>query len=227
VNKAERRPAIKWTVAVLVFAPIVAFAQTIDTTPPTPILMTSDDVNFTCAYPNQMQPASNPLTTFIGYKATDGKIESINVSKSSGNNDFDSAAVLCVTERHTSSTPMSSDRTHSIAVLWTNISGNPMGRAYAVGFPPHPISPQACRSPNPVADQNVRMNGPTRVKLKILPNGSVASAEIVKSSGDPNLDNVRAACTSAWHFQPATIDGTAISSAWQVDVKWDSPPGQH
>jgi protein TonB len=69
----------------------------------------------------------------------------------------------------------------------------------------------------------VRLNheGNTVITVHIGADGSVTSADVSSSSGFSDLDQAAVQCvTSAWHFTPATSNGTPVESTKQYRIVW-------
>lgn len=97
----------------------------------------------------------------------------------------------------------------------------------------HPSSPIADRErpvPDPASPHRVsfyprialinRQQGTVVLRLLVLTSGEVGDANIVKSSGYPQLDAAALIATGYWRYLPAMRDGHAVSSEIDVAVRF-------
>ncbi len=75
--------------------------------------------------------------------------------------------------------------------------------------------------PTPIAALAPR-EGRVRVRLLVRSDGTVASAEVVVSSGDPELDRAALDALGRWRFEPARRDGVPIDSYYLVWVSFQA-----
>ena len=69
----------------------------------------------------------------------------------------------------------------------------------------------------------IRLNheGNTVISVHIGTDGSVTGADVSQSSGFSDLDQAAVQCvTAAWHFSPATQNGSPVASTKQYRIVW-------
>lgn len=73
------------------------------------------------------------------------------------------------------------------------------------------IRAKVLRGPKPAYPERARRRGEegtVRLKVQVLPSGSVGEIEVVSTSGYPDLDKAAVECVKGqWKFTPATLDG--------------------
>ncbi len=79
--------------------------------------------------------------------------------------------------------------------------------------PLHPVL-RAVVVPGPggAAAGQAAVRGRVRVRLLVLADGTVAAAEILVSSGDPELDQAARRGLMRWRFLPARRDGVPVDA---------------
>ncbi|HEX3673777.1 MAG TPA: energy transducer TonB [Rhizomicrobium sp.] len=91
---------------------------------------------------------------------------------------------------------------------------------------PAPGNVHACRVVHTTHRRNGdERAGPDAVKFTVTEAGTVTDAEIVTSSGDPELDRTALSCVRAWLYVPAKKDGVAVAAGWQATIDWSASPG--
>jgi protein TonB len=84
------------------------------------------------------------------------------------------------------------------------------------------IGPTHSRPPYPPTARRLNHEGTVRLRLTIGPDGRVRRADIVRSSGWPELDETAAAWVVAhWRYQPALQGGVPVTATAQAAVKFD------
>ncbi len=93
------------------------------------------------------------------------------------------------------------------------------------GFTDHgPITLAATHTipPYPPIEERLGHEGTVVLRLTIAPDGRVADAVVVRSSGFERLDQAaRAWVTAHWRYQPAVRGGTAVPGAVTVGVQFN------
>jgi periplasmic protein TonB len=76
--------------------------------------------------------------------------------------------------------------------------------------------------PYPALAQRMGEEGTVRLSLSISAQGMVTAADVVKSSGSPELDAAAAAWVKAnWRYRPAVQGGVAVASSTQALVTFN------
>jgi protein TonB len=99
----------------------------------------------------------------------------------------------------------------------------PPPAAATVRVPPK----QNPRRPYPITDddyppQSKRLGeeGVTRVRLLVLPDGSIGDVQVVQSSGFPRLDETAVRKLKRWKVMPGTENGKPVQMWMDLNVKW-------
>lgn len=146
----------------------------------------------------------------------DGTVQSAVLAQSTGDADLDAAALSCVAAWHYK--PALRD-------------GQPVQAAWAAqvewtmrdDLPPSaPCARYAEVTPQMLAG----IAGATKVSFRIMPDGSVAQAEVLRSSGSDTLDRAALRCMSDRHFDVlrAKIPAAGISQNVIIDWRADLAP---
>jgi TonB family protein len=159
-------------------------------------------------------------TTEVAFTiGTDGVPSGVTVTATSGSADLDEEAVECVKRWRYSPARVNGS---AIAVQWR--------AKVAWKLPPQPapvgFDSQAHRCSEAVASRKMP-EGFTEidVRFRVLANGSVSEAKVLKSSGEPDLDQALLACVSSWTYVPAKRNGSPISIYWGAKFKWTPQTG--
>ncbi|MBL6852520.1 MAG: energy transducer TonB [Alphaproteobacteria bacterium] len=76
--------------------------------------------------------------------------------------------------------------------------------------------------PYPVAARTAGHQGAVTLQITVGPNGEVANATVVQSSGFPELDQAAVEwVTNHWKYKPAVQGGVAVTSTTRAAVKFD------
>lgn len=163
----------------------------------------------------------------------DGTSAGAEVTRSSGNDTLDQAALACIGK-------MRFDTTHAaisskglvqrVSIDW-RVDLPP--EAKAKKKPPAESAPMpdvpAGTTP-PVASQlvlctkqsdpTVPSPGPTEVSFVVGVDGSVRDLSVTKSSGSQKLDNAASSCIAGWKYTPASKDGHSVEVHWSEHINW-------
>lgn len=96
---------------------------------------------------------------------------------------------------------------------------------------PTVAAPAALVGPRPLEEENLPPSYPRESRLRgeegsvglalwIRSDGTVAEARVARSSGRARLDRAALAAARGWRFAPATRDGTAIESGFEIDIEF-------
>lgn len=96
---------------------------------------------------------------------------------------------------------------------------------------PTVAAPAALVGPRPLEEENRPPSYPRESRLRgeegsvglalwIRCDGTVAEARVAKSSGRARLDRAALAAARGWRFAPATRDGVAIESGFEMDIEF-------
>jgi TonB family protein len=76
----------------------------------------------------------------------------------------------------------------------------------------------------PALERRLGIEGTVTLGLTIGTDGSVKDAQVVKSSGNGELDRVSVNCVKAhWHYKPGMKDGVPIESQTEANMVWKLP----
>ncbi len=133
-------------------------------------------------------------TAIVAFRiGTDGKVKDVTLSKSTGNDDLDAATLGCV--GRWSYKPAMRDGI-PIEVPWrAQVEWKMHGSVADM----HPCA----RYHAVTASMLSGIDGITKVSFRIMPDGSVKNAEIVRSSGNSDLDQAALKCVGARHYNTA------------------------
>ena len=85
-----------------------------------------------------------------------------------------------------------------------------------------PIRAKVTSRPDPVYPVRASRRGEegtVRLKVQVLPTGSVGEIEVVSTSGSPDLDKAAVECVKQqWKFTPATLDGKPAEDGVSVRI---------
>lgn len=96
--------------------------------------------------------------------------------------------------------------------LWLRGGGSPGGGTFV-----HAKAIQAPKPPYPEKSRRRGEEGTVRLKVQVLPSGSVGGIEVVTSSGLADLEQAAIECVrQEWKFTPATLDGKATDDTLSV-----------
>ena len=76
--------------------------------------------------------------------------------------------------------------------------------------PPTAIGIYAPPPSYPAGAVRLRLHGSGRFRLHVRPNGSVASVEVLKSTGHQELDGAAIAAYKKWRFRPGVVSEITI-----------------
>jgi len=109
------------------------------------------------------------------------------------------------------------DPDHTTITVSTTSRARPVSDSVAVG-----VSSTHSTPPYPDQARLLAHQGTVLLQLTISPNGDVAAAQIVRSSGFAELDAAAVSWVSAhWKYKPAIMAGIAVTSQTQAAVKFD------
>ena len=82
--------------------------------------------------------------------------------------------------------------------------------------------------PYPLEAQLQSHQGTVLLAITVSPQGDVVAANVLRSSGYPELDEVAVSWVIAhWKYRPAHVDGMAVTSQTQAAVKFDLLKARH
>jgi TonB family protein len=211
--------------AILIFVPSIAWAQgkvnpsaSIAAAPP--LAFIGNAFGSQCPFPESESPGIAWGTTRLRYAVTpDGTVESVTVDMSSGNSALDEAAVQCVSHWRVNSP--SKEQTGlqygSIAWRWTFESSWPHRKVgfgvYQSGYL-HDCAMRWRRAGTP-------LDGTTRMRLIVTPEGLVRDVQVVSSSGYDDLDRAASNCARNWRYKPTLKDGQPVEQQTDAEVVWN------
>jgi|GEM_PF-1163148 len=163
----------------------------------------------------------------------DGTSAEAEVTRSSGNDTLDQAALTCIGR-------MRFDTTHAaisskglvqrVSIDW-RVDLPPEAKAKKEPTPetaPAPKVPDGTTPPVasqlvlcPLqSDPAVPRPDPTEVSFTVGVDGSVKDLSVAKSSGSQKLDNAASICIASWKYTPASKDGHPVEVHWSEHINW-------
>lgn len=83
------------------------------------------------------------------------------------------------------------------------------------------LSWELCQRPSyPRASARNEETGVVTLRFTIAPSGHVVASAVARSSGFERLDNAAHAALARCRFKPASIDGAAVQSTFDVQYVW-------
>lgn len=83
--------------------------------------------------------------------------------------------------------------------------------------------PHTCTDEYPAEALAKSEEGTTRLRFKILTDGTVSAIKVAASSGSVLLDEAAVKCVANWHYQPAIKDGKLAETYSGAKVAWVLP----
>ncbi len=225
---------MKSVIALLLLAPLSAWAQSNATTPP------RQDYGFfsTCLgkdYPPDAFAAHIQGSAEVDVRVTaDGQIKDVVLTKSSGNASLDRRTKACF-EAGRYKPAIRDGKAVEVPwhekVDWTIEEWQGQQIAHvkfdasqeAAGRPLYPVAvgkPHVCIEYYPVEAVRNGVQGMTTVGFTITTQGTTANVHVSVSSGDKLLDDAALTCASTWLYKPAMKDGQPVAVPWKADVRW-------
>jgi len=148
----------------------------------------------------------------------DGKVKNVTLVKSTGHEDLDAATLGCVSRW--SYKPAMRDGV-AVEVPWRamvewKMHGSEADRHPCARY--HAVTPQLLAG----------IGGLTKISFRIMPDGTTKEAEIVRSSGNGDLDQAAQRCISEKHFNTmrAVIPDAGVQKDVLVDWRNDLTPSK-
>jgi len=166
-----------------------------------------------CAYPEAAKTAGPAGNTDLAFAvAADGSLKDVKVTKPSPNAVLDAAAVLCVSDWHLPADQKwrTAVSTGSISIFWDLNATPPVGRP----------RPHVCLHDFSSRNAPAGIQGPTLLGFVIKADGTVDQVNILRSSGNSDLDQAGAACAATWRYKPAMKDGAPVDVPWKAEITW-------
>ncbi|MDR3528227.1 MAG: TonB family protein [Rhizomicrobium sp.] len=189
--------------------------------PPRPPITTPSSVGapHVCLqdYPAEAIAAHAEGTTVIGFTITvAGTTANVHVTRSSGTQLLDDAAVSCAT--HWLYRP-AVEGGKPVAVPWKAevrwaLHGPDMPPAVTA---PKPIGVHSCPNPRGVT---IPAGAVTILSVAITAEGKVSETTLRGSSGSAELDSVANKCALGWRYEPAIVDGKAAPVRMLEKFTW-------
>lgn len=85
--------------------------------------------------------------------------------------------------------------------------------------PPPGMVTVACKYPQSARSADAK--GVTVLSVHLMRDGVVQQADVVKSSGNADLDGAAIQCLNVARFNPVTQEGKPVEVTWQRQVVWD------
>jgi TonB family protein len=211
------RGAVRRLLAVLIFFPVLAWAQT-GPIVSAPTGGTGDSFGSTCRSVTRSLLGGD-TTTELTYSITpDQKIVDVTLLSSSGTPKLDETALNCVAAWRldgTGNDGASSVGPHRAAMIWMKEDG-------AFGDLSGEFRPVAsnCVGYYPPRAVRVGAEGTTILQFRVTTGGYVLSAQVTQSSGYADLDNAALACIKFFHYHPAMKDGKPVEIITKAAIKW-------
>jgi TonB family protein len=161
------------------------------------------------------------ITTLLAVRvATDGTIHDASIYKSSGNADFDQAALTCSNGADVA--PLVHDGAPVEANWIVSAHWQPglpfMIYTASAGGP----ELQMCSIRDyPAEAVHQHLQGTSHITYVIGTDGTVQNTSVTNSSGFKILDDAAVQCVAQWHFYPVTQSGHAIDVENEAYISWN------
>jgi TonB family protein len=210
---------MKRAVAFILFVPVFAWAQPAPVPVSAPEKQSISNVPFgsLCAYPDSALKAGATGSTSLEIEiGANGNITNVKVTHPSGNAALDGAAVACALRWQMPPGPPTKIEG---ATDWLLPSGEKttvaIGRFRSTG------GAKCATAFYPPAAIKAHAEGTTRIMVHVAADGSVSGVDVVRSSGNDDLDEAGRTCVmQAWRFRPALQDGKPIASTKEYEIRW-------
>jgi TonB family protein len=188
---------------------------------PTSAAPTSAPATPTCndLVPPEIESSSDEFETLLSVRITpDGDMRDASVFHSSGNKDFDRAAISCSMKRRLGSITRNGKPVEInwvMRVYWRRrwpflfLAASPNSKPHECG-----------KEWYPRAAYGAFIQGDTRLAYMVAEDGSVKDAKVAESSGDPDLDSAAVNCVSGWRYYPAEEHGKPIEFDLTTVIRW-------
>jgi TonB family protein len=225
---------MKSAIALLLLAPMSAWAQNDTTTPP------RQDYGFfsNClgnGYPPDAFAANVQESVEVNIRVTaDGQVRDVVLTKSSGNESLDRRTKACFEAgRYKPATrngqavefpwhekvdwTIEEWQGHRISrVKFDANNSSPDGTLYPLSVG----KPHICLEYYPAESIRLHIQGTTTVGFTITTQGATADVHVKASSGDKLLDDAAVTCASQWLYKPAMKNGQPRAVPWEAEVRW-------
>lgn len=84
-----------------------------------------------------------------------------------------------------------------------------------------PVLIQEVKPQYPMGARKAGIEGNSQLKIQVLPDGSVGEIQLVKSTGDPSLDEAAQKAVKQWKFKPGRSGGKAVPVWMTLSVKFE------
>jgi TonB family protein len=176
-----------------------------------------------------LQECSNLQTIAVGFDTlrraplvsvhvkSDGVMRDPMLVESSGDGDFDRAALSCANGHHAGTFADSGipAETNWVLGYYRHQGGSDFAPASPGGKPAESCEGRLFELPSDKMKPK-----DTVLSYVIGANGRATNVAVVATSGAPDLDRQAANCVSAWHFFPVFRNGEAIAVEQTFTVKW-------
>jgi TonB family protein len=148
----------------------------------------------------------------------DGKVKDVTLVKSTGHEDLDAATLGCV--GRWAYKPFTQDGV-AVEMPWRAEVHWKLHRSYA---DMHPCANYLAVTPQLLAG----IGGVTRISFRIMPDGTAKDPEVVRSSGNGELDKAAQRCIGGRHFNTmrAVIPDAGVPKEVQIDWRNDLAPAK-
>ena len=143
----------------------------------------------------------------------DGKVRNVTLVKSTGNEDLDAATLGCVgrwSYKPATRGGIAVEVPWRAAVEW---------KLHATEADMHPCARYHAVTPQLLAG----IDGVTKISFRIMPDGTAKDAEVLRSSGNSELDRAAQRCIGERHFNTmrAVLPDAGIPKSVQIDWRKD------
>lgn len=169
--------------------------------------------------PSGIEYSGEGFETLLSVRITPvGEVRDTSVFHSSGNLDFDTAAIACSTRQRLGPILQNgkpADIDWIVRVDWRRhwpfliSAALPNSKPHECGMEWYPR-----------AAYGTFIQGDTKLAYSVTEDGSVKNATVENSSGDPDLDSAAVNCVSTWRYYPATENGTPIEFEFKTVIYW-------
>jgi TonB family protein len=175
--------------------------------------------------PARIVAAGKLISTLLSVrKLMDGELRDVSVYKSSGDADFDQAAIVCASRLHQSGQPDRINKpveyTSVMAVGWQprwhflEFGASPNGQ-------PHICAPSQWY---PAAAIRSHSEGDIELSYVVATDGSIKNLKVTQSTGNSDLDQASIDCVSSWRFFPRFQNGQPYEFDGKTRMRWRLSP---
>jgi TonB family protein len=222
---------MKILVATLLLFPMMAWAQTLPSESSAQAaapIEASVKFGSPCPYPDTALRAGLNGATFVSYRVTpDGRVIEVTAIGGSHNADLDSAAQQCMSQWRVAPDDKEAAATigtHRAKIVWSVPA--PITADATVTRPAGHFSlgvPHDCTAWYPPEAVKKKISGSVMVQFAVTTEGAVKDPQVVRSSGNDDLDGAALSCVLTWQYIPAKQNDQPVAATLRAIVHFVTP----